>query len=218
MGVLGYNDFGKAPANAGVAVPRPLSGLGEPGTQYARSFSRPQVQLLGLPGGEQGTVVTLQKMRDAALGAEGAHNAEVRMLAQKIVSDVGSKDYVAEARAIFEFMRQHVRYTLDPRGLEWVQTPWYTLLVIGQGDCDDHATATIAMAVALGHGGAFRTYKGDKARPDEWSHVVPVIGVRQEGRELWLPCDSTERHARFGEDPPGAGPQIEQKTWVIVPA
>jgi hypothetical protein len=187
------------------------------GRGYASTLSAPRVQLEGIPAGEGGTLATLERMRDLVLGEEGAHNAEVRFLAQRIVDGVGNKDYEGEARAIFQFMREHVRYTLDPRGLEWVQTPWFTLLVQGQGDCDDHSTAACALAAALGHGCAFRTVKGDPDRPDEWSHVYPVIGVRKNGKDLWLPVDSTEKHAEFGQDPPGAE-RVEQKTWIVVPA
>lgn len=188
------------------------------------SFSNPSVQLLGIAEGERGTVQTLEMMRKAALDKlprvsrhEGAHMPEVRFLAQRIVSEVQSKDYVGEAKAIYDFMRRHVRYTLDPRGLEWVQTPWWTLLVIGQGDCDDHATAIAALAVSLGHGAGFRTVKGDLRRPDEWSHVYAIMGVRQGGQALWIPMDTTERNGRFGRDPQGAE-QLPKKDWIVVPA
>ena len=111
-----------------------------------QTFTRPSVTIHTIPGGDRGTEKTIERMRDAVLGKlpgmdrhEGAHMPEVRFLAQQIVSDVPSKDYMGEARAIFKFMTDHVRYTLDPRALEWVQTPWWTSEVIGQGDCDDHA-------------------------------------------------------------------------------
>lgn len=178
------------------------------------------VSTVNIPTGERGTRATLEKMREAVLGPEGAHNPELRILAQKIIADVPSKDYTGEARAIHDFMHinnGNFRYTLDPRGLEWVQTPWYTTLVLGQGDCDDAATATCALATSLGHGCAFRTVKGDRDRPDEWSHVYAVIGVRKNGKVLWLPSDATEHNARFGKDPPGAE-KLETKTWVVVPA
>jgi transglutaminase-like putative cysteine protease len=194
-----------------------LAAAMESGGSYASAYSGLGVRTEVIPHGEAGTKKTLERMRELALGPEGAHNKEVRFLAQRIVAEVGNKDYRGEAEAIFNFMRKHVRYTLDPRGLEWVQTPYVTLLVQGQGDCDCHATSIAALAVALGHGAAFRTVKGDKDRPDEWSHVYAVIGVTKGGKQHWYPVDSTEKNARFGEDPPGAG-QFPKRTWVIVPA
>lgn len=209
-----------APRRAGLALPPGFGcGLGAGGftPSYGQGLRDPSVTISQIPNGEDGTIATLQKMADAVLGPEGAHNRDVRLLAQKIVEGVPNKDYTAEAGAIFAFMRKEVRYTLDPRGLEWIQTPWWTLLVMGQGDCDDHATATCALATALGHGCGFRTVKGDRSRPNEWSHVYAVIGIRQNGKELWLPADSTEKYARLGADPPGAE-NVPMRTWVVVPA
>jgi transglutaminase-like putative cysteine protease len=181
-------------------------------------MSAPKVRRLEIPEGSRGTEMTLAAMRDAVTGSEGAHNAEVRHLAQKIVEGLPPKAYEQEVRAIYDFMRANVRYTLDPRGLEWVQTPWYTLLVSGMGDCDDHATAIAGLAISLGHGAGFRTVKGDPGRPDDWSHVYPVIGIRENGVPRWIPLDTTEvRNPRFGEDPPGAN-RVPMKTWVIAPA
>jgi hypothetical protein len=163
-------------------------------------------------------------MRQAALGKlpkvprhEGAHMPAVRLLAQQIVSHVPSKDYIGELRAIDQFMRKFVRYTLDPRALEWVQTPWWTLLVIGQGDCDDHATAIAALGVTLGHGAGFRTVKGDSSRPNEWSHVYAILSARKNGKMVWVPMDTTEKNGQFGRDPRGAE-RVEKKDWIIVPA
>jgi hypothetical protein len=342
-------------------------------------MTAPRVERIQIPEGHAGTVATLQVMQDAVGGGEGAHNTEVRHLAMKIVEGLPPKAYEREVRAIYDFMREHVRYTLDPRGLEWVQTPWYTLLVAGMGDCfeegtlvlrregyelvavedvkvgdeiwgldrwsrventwdrgsretvevslnngskvrltpehkawigkcrnhpyghrcsrpcscpmssrdlvrvkidefepgmvlaqpekiegetgrsrnkllrvksvnrdgavrkcfdlatddhyvwlpefdwtvsncDDHATAIVALAITLGHGAGFRTVKGDPSRPDEWSHVYPIVGIRERGIPRWIPIDTTEvSNPRFGQDPPGAD-RVPQKNWVIAPA
>lgn len=190
---------------------------------FNQKATTPTVQFLGISGGYRGTQQTIGHMRDAILGIpkglkvhEGAHHPEVRFLAQKIVSDVPSKDYVGEAQAIFDFMRKRVRYTLDPRGLEWVQTPRYTLLVVGQGDCDDHSVAACALAVSLGHACALRTVAGDASRPTEFSHVYALIGVRKNGKLLWLAADSTEKGAKLGHDPPRHR-VTRMKDWIVVP-
>lgn len=189
-----------------------------PGAGHAAGMTAPRVERIQIPEGHAGTVVTLQVMQDAVGGGEGAHNTEVRHLAMKIVEGLPPKAYEREVRAIYDFMREHVRYTLDPRGLEWVQTPWYTLLVAGMGDCDDHAVAIVALAISLGHGAGFRTVKGDPSRPDEWSHVYPIVGIRERGIPRWIPIDTTEvSNPRFGQDPPGAD-RVPQKNWVIAPA
>lgn len=187
-------------------------------------FSKPSVQLTGIPGGEAGTAKTIERMRDAVIGKlpkvsrhEGAHMPDIRFLAQQAVSHVQSKDYMGELRAIDGFVRKHVRYTLDPRALEWVQTPWWTALVIGQGDCDDHATLLAALAVSLGHGAGFRTVMGDKSRPGQWTHIYAIASVRHRGKTVWVPMDTTEKNGQFGRDPRGSE-SMTKKNWIIVPA
>lgn len=180
----------------------------------------PNVQYLEIPGGEWGTVATLKVMKELVLGKWGHRNPEVVLLAKKIVADVSpgpTKNYEAMAQAILDFMKTHVKYELDPAGLEWVQTPHYTLLVSGSGDCDDHSTATAALAMALGFQAGFRTVKGDRDRKDQWSHVYPVIGI-QAGRDtVWLTADSTQKESFLGWDPP-EGKLYGMKTWVIDPS
>jgi len=176
----------------------------------------PPVKYVEIPSGEAGTVETLKIMKDLVLGSWGHRNPEVAMLAQQIVSDLPSKDYKAEAQALFDFMREHVRYRLDPAGLEYVSTPWHTLLVSGNEDCDGHAVAIAALAMSLGHRAAFRTVKGDPNRPEQWSHVYGVIGITQNGQTEWLTADSTQKEAFLGWDPPEAK-LFGMKTWVITP-
>lgn len=98
----------------------------------------PPIKYVKIPGGEWGTVATLKVMKELVLGKWGHRNPEVVLLAKKIVADVSpgpTKDYEAMAGALLGFMKTRVKYELDSAGLEWVQTPHYTLLVSGSGDC-----------------------------------------------------------------------------------
>jgi len=177
----------------------------------------PPIKYIRIPSGEKGTVATLKVMKGLVLGRWGHRNPEVVHLAREIVKEVPSKNYKGEAQAIFDFMRKNVKYNLDPAGLEYVPTPWYTLLVSGYEDCDGHATAIAALAMALGHRAAFRTVKGDKRRKDQWSHVYAVIGIPQKGGKTeWLTADSTQKEAYLGWNPP-EGKLNGMKTWVIDP-
>jgi hypothetical protein len=180
----------------------------------------PPTTYVQIPRGELGTVATLKVMKELVLGRWGHRNPEVVVLAKKIVEDVSpgpSKDYRAMCQAILTFMKTHCRYQLDPSGLEYVQTPHYTLLVGGSGDCDDLSTATLALAGALGFRMAFRTVKADPGRPQQWSHVYPVIGIQdKKGEPLWLTADATQKESFLGWDPPEAQ-TYGMKTWVIDP-
>lgn len=324
----------------------------------------PPVKYVKIPHGEAGTRATLKIMKQLVLSPWGHRNPEVVWLARQIAEDVSpgpTKDYRAQAEAILRFMKKHVDYRLDPAGLEYVPTPWYTLLVSGKEDCfvqgtlvlhksrglvkiedlvvgdaiwgldrwstvtnvwgdkgalntfkfylsngasmrltpnhkvwvpgldgepkrvrayeleprssiyqpaadavtsvhrrtvgrlevtkverdfkeescfdietddhrvwlpeadwtvsqcDGHATAIAALAMALGMKAGFRTVKGDSSRPDQWSHVYAVIGVTENGKTKWLTADSTQKESSIGWDPP-EGKLLGMKTWVIDPS
>jgi transglutaminase-like putative cysteine protease len=189
-----------------------------PGPLYEKTWG-PPVKYLKIPHGEDGTVATLKVMKKLVLGPWGSRNPEVIELTRMAVRDVSpgpEKDYRAMAQAIFDFVRENVAYRLDPSGLEYVYTPWYTLLVSGYEDCESQASAVAAMAMALGLRAGFRTVKGDKRRPDQWSHVYAVIGIPEKGKTVWLTADTTQKEAYLGWDPPEAK-LYGKKTWVIDP-
>jgi hypothetical protein len=181
----------------------------------------PPVKYVEIPGGEAGTVETLRIMKKLALGKWGKNNPEVVELSRMVVSDVSpgpSKDYRAMAKRILEFVKENVAYRLDPSGLEYVCTPWYTLLVSGYEDCESSATAIAAMSIALGFRAAFRTVKGDSSRPEQWSHVYALIGIPgKKGSTVWLTADATQQESFLGWDPPEAK-LFGMKTWVIDPS
>ena len=180
----------------------------------------PPVKYVEIPGGEAGTRATLKIMKELVLSPWGHRNPEVVWLAKKIVKDVSpgpKKNYRAMVGKILEFMKTEVKYELDPSGLEYVQTPHYTLLTEGSGDCDDAATSAAALGMALGFKAGFRTVRGDPSRPDQWSHVYAVIGIPVKGKVKWLTVDSTQPESHLDWDPPEAA-QLGMKTWVIDPS
>lgn len=115
-------------------------------------FPRGIAQIVSIPGGAAGTEATVKYM--VQLAVSDAKEPEMVQYARRIVSDVPSKDYEGEARAIFEFVRSNVRYRLDPRGLEWVQRPFVTLLVDGAGDCFAKGTRVLKRTAPGANGGA----------------------------------------------------------------
>lgn len=181
----------------------------------------PPIHYVKIPAGEQGTEATLRVMKKLVFSPWGHRHPEVVQLARMIREDVKSKDYRGEAEAIFRFAHigseANIKYRLDPSGLEWVQTPYHTLLVAGEGDCDDASVAICALAAASGFQCAFRTVKGDAQRTDQWSHVYAVIGIPAKGGKTeWLSADSTQSEAFLGWNPP-EGKSWGMKTWVLSP-
>lgn len=165
-----------------------------------------------------GTAQTIEVMRELAVA--GSQHPGIRVAVERVTRGLPSKDYEAELRALFELVRQHVRYNLDPRSLELVQHPAYTMFVNGLGDCDDSSALIAALALAAGHGAAFRTIRTDPRRPDEFSHVYPVIGYRDRDGEHWFAADVTHPRpetATWGWEAPEEA-RFGTQDWVLAPA
>jgi transglutaminase-like putative cysteine protease len=213
-------DSGQLPPAIRRHVDRRRASAGA-GGNYQEITWGPPIKYIKIPHGEEGTRATLKIMKELVLSPWGHRNPEVVWLARAIAEDVSpgpTKDYRAQADALLQFMKQNVDYRLDPSGLEYVPTPWYTLLVSGKEDCDGHSTAIAALAMALGMRAGFRTVRGDPSRPDQWSHVYAVIGIPVKGGKTnWLTADSTQKESFLGWDPPEAA-ALGMKTWVIDPS
>lgn len=176
-----------------------------------------RVQLSGLPPGEGATAATIAAMAQFVLSPqEGGRDPRVVEFARAIVRDLDSKDYEGELRRIFEYVKGTVRYVQDPRGLEYVATPYRTLFVTGNGDCDDHAVVVGALALALNHGVRFRTVKVDPRRPRDWSHVYAMVGcATAAGPVRWFALDTSQPQSYFDWEPPGI---LEARDWEVAAA
>ena len=139
----------------------------------------------------------------ASLARLGAQDPRLVTLAKDIVSGLPSKAYMQEVGAIFDWVQSNVKYRQDPRWFEWVQYPWYTYEHRAQGaDCDAHACFIACLALCLGHGAAFRAIKADPMRPQEFSHVYPLVGWLERGMPVWSALDSTNLGGFMGWEPP----------------
>lgn len=161
-----------------------------------------EFQVVEIPGGLAGTQATIEAMRHKAV--ECSRHRRLVELARWIVEEVDRKDGDAEAEALFDWVREHVRYVKDPVGLEYVTGACDTIFVVAQGDCDDHAVVMAALAMALGHRAAFRTVAADPTRPAEASHVYAMI-LTPEG---WKAADTAEGDY-FGWEPPGTSNPVD---------
>lgn len=119
------------------------------------------VQKITIPEGEAGTEATIQIMTKLAL--EGAQNPDMVLFAQSIANGTASKNYREELEKIFAYVKRTVRYRRDALGLEWVQSPFYTEFVRGEGDC---------------------FVRGTKVLRREGFELVPIESLRV-GDEIW---------------------------------
>ena len=131
------------------------------------------------------TVSEMAKLINRSLG-----NQFVRQKAERLIREVTPNDMNQEAERIYEFVRDGVRFTKDPRGLEYVQSPSHILNVLKKegkayGDCDDKTVLGLALLKNVGHQVAIRTtsYKPD----GRFTHVYGLVKLNDQ----WVPFDAT---------------------------
>jgi len=133
-----------------------------------------------LPDGEQGTRATLKVMVN--LVRQYRKSIRIRDLALDLVRPLASRDWPGEVSAVFNWVRDNIRYTRDIRNVETVQTPEVTLEV-EQGDCDDKSVLLASLLESIGHPTRFIAVGFKQA--GAYSHVLVQtrIGPR------WIPLD-----------------------------
>lgn len=151
------------------------------------------IGMYAIADGKRGILQTVRLMRD--LVAQYKTDPEIRSVALSLVAMVPEKDPMAEIGAVFRFVRDGIRYTMDVWDVETVHTP-DMVLEYGQGDCDDKSVLLAALLESIGYETAFKVTGYDG--PD-FSHVY--VFVRGYGVEMHL--DATEPEPA-GWEAPGA--------------
>jgi len=128
------------------------------------------------------------------LAIVGRNSLNIILLARRLTAKAPENDKISEAKYIFNFVRDHIKYMNDPVGHEMMIEP-DKLLKIRQGDCDDKSILLSALLLSLGIQTRFvaiqRPYK------NTFSHVYVegFIGGK------WIPMDATVKGNRFGVAP-----------------
>jgi transglutaminase-like putative cysteine protease len=106
---------------------------------------------------------------------------------------LAQKDFGGEARRLFEFVRDKIRYVKDIDGIETLH-PAEWVLSIGAGDCDDKSILLSALLLSIGHTPRFVAVA---FAPDEFSHVW----VQDYVSGGWVDLEATE-NLSFGQSVP----------------
>lgn len=144
-----------------------------------------------LPGGRATTPATLARMWGYMRDAQSV--LPVYQAARQLTQHLAQKDHVGEARALFGFVRDRIRYVRDPYNLEALQTPAATL-TLKTGDCDDKTILLGSLLLAIGM--PVVLVAGGYAR-DRYQHVW----LRGQVMGRWLPMDPTEPRPMGWEAP-----------------
>jgi hypothetical protein len=187
-------------------IPSPVTHGAEGGPQFPRSRSwsasrRPStLELFGsarplrytirdqAPDDETATAQTIALM--AHFAREDSKSELIRTITHQAVSAAPfarNGDAGSQARAIFDWIRTHIRFGEDAAKaaeLAGVTDPALAEVLIRPvdlvtmphptGDCDDFSMLAAAMLLAVGIEPAFQTIAADRAHPDLYSHVYTL--------------------------------------------
>lgn len=155
-----------------------------------------RVQLHGNLGGWRGTARTIREMD--RLVKEGKVDPTVIFLAQQLARKRDKRDYLGQLKEFFNWIRKNIHYVRDPRDVEFVRSPFYTIYYRA-GDCDDQAILFNALAESIGFKTRFKTIKANAANTKEFSHVYGQACVPNHG---WVSADTIVDRATLGWEAP----------------
>lgn len=138
----------------------------------------------------------------AQLVRQARIDPQIRELAIKLVGWIPPKQWRREVEALFNFVRNNVRYVRDINRVETVQTPVKTL-EYSAGDCDDMVTLLSSLLEAIGYETRFVAMG---LRPGHFQHVF--LEAQLPSGE-WMALDPTEP-VRAGWRPPGIQSRMVQ--------
>ena len=164
-------------------------------------------QLRGIPAnhvnigfGTPAITKTVGHMKQIIVKA--AFQPYVRRWAENIVYNIPQGDKFGEARAVYDFVVDSIRYTRDPKGMEFIQTPDMLLRFvesddIATGDCDDITTLGMALLKSIGFDVAIKITSYSSKR--QYQHVYGLVNIK--GR--WTPFDAIREDKFLGWEAPG---------------
>lgn len=112
---------------------------------------------------------------------------------------VPEKNWTAEVRAIFAFIRSQVRYQRDPYGTDTYTSALRTLGWFKAGDCDCYTILAGAMLQSVGYPVRIRIIH-QRGKPT-WGHIYLMVGIPPMGPEKWVPFDAS-MNKPLGFQPP----------------
>lgn len=112
-----------------------------------------------------------------------------RILARKVDGEwaVKEKDWEAEVKALFNYVKNAVRYTRDIYAIDTFQRAIRTLQ-LNIGDCDDQVILLGSMLQAAGYPIALKVVD---TKGYGWDHIYLLVGLPPISPVRWVPLDTT---------------------------
>lgn len=125
----------------------------------------------------------------------------VRETAQNIVTAVKEKDFTGEINALFDYVRQYMRYTQDVNGIEYVKTPVRHLTEIIEkgssfGDCDDISLLLSTLLQSAGYRTRFVIIVTPGNATGCYDHIYVEAKNPLTGK--WVCLDATMKEKPYG--------------------
>jgi len=148
--------------------------------------------LAAAPNGPGRNFHTLRLMRQMI--DEAKCDPRIMSAAHGVIYLQAERDELAEVGALFEYVRDRIRYVRDVHNVETLCYPAMTLQRL-IGDCDDQTMLLCALCEASGY--PTRLVMAQYQSGD-WEHVYCQVFVRGQ----WMDCDPIERSAYLGWSAP----------------
>jgi len=157
------------------------------------TYAPAQFTSLGIADGRAGIRQTLRLMRKLVTAYRATPS--VRETAISIVASTPPKAHLAEIDAVFEYVRDSIRYVMDVFDTETLHSP-DQVLRIGAGDCDDKSILLASLLESIGYATEFAVV--GYTNRNNFEHVY-TIAILPDGTEISL--DPTEQ-VNIGWAPP----------------
>ena len=127
--------------------------------------------------------------------AKGMVDPKIYAFARQVVSQkcgnqwcIPEKDNLKEMQAIYNAVRNNVRYTSDILGVDTYQNPDRSLH-LNSADCDDYSSLLCSLLLSLGIPCRLKVIRTKDAR--EWNHIYAQGGLPRANPRRWYTLDAS---------------------------
>ena len=129
----------------------------------------------------------------ADLIEEGSQDPLIRETAIKITRHCKDKDKKCEVKAIYDWVKQNIRYIGDVTGRDSYHTA-RRILNLRAGDCDDFTILICSLLASIGYEVGVRIISESPLK--DFHHIYAICNI--DGK--WIPLDGTEKYLPFGSE------------------
>jgi len=122
-------------------------------------------------------------------------DSRIAQTARNVIINFGAINDYDKAQALFNYVRNKIRFSRDPLGMEIVYFPMDTL-AREEADCEDYTITLGALFGSLGFPVAFKAVN----TLGFFNHIYPLVGIPAKNPQRWIALDATVA-APMGTEP-----------------